>query len=340
MPEIITNLSPHPDSFIDHYAHTGVGRVLPFPGRLHLVTVLNNPLRYHSRYHNYWKFAKHLADSGVILHTVELAYGDRHFEITDPQNPLHIQLRTRHELWHKENLLNIGFQRLPLGIQYFGYSDADMQFTRSDWAQEALHQLQHFDAVQLFSSYSDLDSNHRVSPSRPSFAYNYLAGKCVAPGTYGSKAVGAVGGAWAFRAEAFSALGGMLDICILGSGDWHMAMGLARRDDQHADIKTSPAYAKAIRDWQANAAGLNANIGVIDCHALHSWHGNKKNRGYGTRPAILKKNVYDPTTDIRRDYQGVYQLSGNKPKFRDDLRAYFRSRDEDAPTFYSDNNPG
>src|SRR5260370_1321719 len=42
-------------------------------------------------------------------------------------------------------------------------------------------------------------------------------------------APGATGGAWAWRRHAFNTVGGMLDTCILGSGDWHMAFALIGR---------------------------------------------------------------------------------------------------------------
>lgn len=329
----LTVSTPHPDSHIEHPAHTGVGRIWPFPGKLWMVTVLSNPLRFKNRYHNYWKFLSHMEASCVSLITVEIAFGGRHFEITEPGNPMHVQLRTTDELWVKEVGINLGIQRIPLGTPYFGYSDADLIFTRPDWAQETLHQLQHYDAVQLFSSYSDLDSNFAMGRPLPSFCHNYLLGHCIPPGHYGSRKVGAPGGAWAFRREAFDALGGLLDICILGSGDWHMAYGLAGRDDYHADIlKGSPAYVKSIHDWQQRAAILKRNIGCVPCHALHHWHGAREHRHYITRPKILIDNGYDPTVDIRRNFQGVYELVGNKPMFRDALRAYFRSRHEDRDT--------
>jgi hypothetical protein len=44
---------------------------------------------------------------------VELAFGNRPFEVTDPDNPRHVQVRSGHELWHKENLVNLGVARLP-----------------------------------------------------------------------------------------------------------------------------------------------------------------------------------------------------------------------------------
>jgi hypothetical protein len=46
---------------------------------------------------------------------------------------------------------------------------------------------------------------------------------------------------------------------------------------------------------------------------------------------VLRDNDYDPRTDIARDWQGVYQLTGNKPRLRDQIRAYFRDRNEDSP---------
>ncbi len=327
--------TPYPDSFIDHYSHTGVGRIWPFPDRLFIVTCLSNPMRWHSRYHNYWRFAKAMEDSGVNLITVELAFGDRFFEVTEANNPHHIQLRTRDETWSKECQINLGVLRIPLGTKYVGYCDADLTFTRSDWAQEALHLLQHYDAVQLFSSYADLNSDQRCGRSLPSFAWNYISGQHIPPGEYGSKPVGAVGGAWAYRTEAFTAIGGMLDVCVLGSADWHMAMGLVGREDVHADIKTgAPNYVESIKRWQRRAwRNIKGNIGCVDNHAVHHWHGSKTQRFYASRPKILATHGYDPLEDIQRDYQGLYVLSGNKPKFRDAIRAYFASREEDDPTF-------
>src|ERR1700719_4604863 len=81
-----------------------------------------------------------------------------------------VQLRTSHELWHKENILNVTVQRFPAGWQYGAIIDGDFHMTRRDWALEAVHQLQHYDFVQLFSSYSDLSSTHRPFRVMASFA--------------------------------------------------------------------------------------------------------------------------------------------------------------------------
>src|ERR1017187_6574648 len=73
---------------------------------LHVACAYNNPFRWQARRRLMNDFRYHMSCSpNVVLHVGELAYGDRPFEVTG-NDPLDIQLRTEHELWHKENLLN------------------------------------------------------------------------------------------------------------------------------------------------------------------------------------------------------------------------------------------
>jgi hypothetical protein len=99
--------------------------------KLYVVTCISNPVRYHSSYALYQGFRKRVNDAGAILYTVEMAFGDRPFKITDAENPHHIQVRSFFELWHKENMLNIGIRRLPIDWEYVAWIDADVQFTRA-----------------------------------------------------------------------------------------------------------------------------------------------------------------------------------------------------------------
>jgi hypothetical protein len=328
--------------FIDHPAQARRD-IHVFPDKLYVITVLENPLRWSSRYKNYFDFAKHVADAGAVLLTVELAQGDRMFEVTSDCNPYHVQLRTRDEMFHKENLCNIGAWRLPLGIKYLSFVDADFIFTRPDWAQETLHQLQHFDVVQMFSSYSDLSSCHSMGKAHPSFMYNYWnwsdaseGGDPMGPyygvGKYG----GAPGGAWAYRTGAFKTLGSLMDKCILGAADAHMAVGLVQKDTLqflHQEIENgTEAYKRYIQLWQANAARLNKNIGYVETHAIHKFHGPRAARQYGTRWKLLQVHEYDPWADVQPNEHGVFEWTGKKPDLRDGIRQYMRSRNEDSPS--------
>lgn len=141
---------------------------------LHVAVAYSNPVRWTTRRMLLNDFRQHMrASANVVLHTGELAYGDRPFEVTGG-DPNDVQLRTSHELWHKENILNIVVQRFPPGWRYGAVIDGDFHMTRRDWALEAIHQLQHYDFVQLFSSYSDLSAAHGPFRIMASFAYNYV----------------------------------------------------------------------------------------------------------------------------------------------------------------------
>lgn len=323
-----------------------------------------------------WKTRRELANDcifhlrqmpNVQVHVIEVAFGDRPFEVTGGDRN-DIQLRTNEDtLWQKERCLNIAAARLPPGHLYAGYCDSDLTMTRHDFALEAIHMLQHYDFVQLFGSFVDetgevptSNGGHRPYRISSTFAHNFLHQReflenatnnnRMDPGYFGRKIKekafpfgfwpGAPGGAWAWRKESFSKVGGMLDTCILGSGDYHQAVGLAGLKDAHAEMQLGlEEYTRAIRDWQKRAAKIQGNIGCVDNLVIHHWHGNKISRGYGDRPSILKAHKFSPYTDISQDWQGLWKLNGDKPRFRDDIRKYWLARNEDNPVLLDAKRP-
>ncbi len=148
---------------------------------LHVASPYSNPFRWRTRRLLIDNFRREMTNNpNVRLHIGELAYGDRPFEVTG-ECPHDVQLRTSHELWHKENLLNVIIQRFPCDWKYGAWVDGDFSFTRYDWALEAIHLLQHYDFVQLFSTYTDVNGEtatcwrgHRPFRNTSSFAWNYL----------------------------------------------------------------------------------------------------------------------------------------------------------------------
>ncbi len=337
-------------AFIDHSSHARPG-IQPFPDRLYVVTAISNPARYRSRYNLYRAFEKHVADSGAILSTVEMAFGGRPFEITDPANPRHVQVRGEHELWHKENLLNIGISRLPAEAKYIAWIDADVTFTRTDWAQETLQQLQHFPVVQMFSESVDLGPDNQIVGTAVSWTESWKRGyafrgkrNALVDGSMLAQSGGSrqpakgiwhSGLAWAARREALDQLGGLIDFAILGSADRNMAAGLLGFMEDTIDPTFSPEYRTALLEWQKRAERhIRRNLGQVDGTLVHHWHGCKRNRFYTERWKILSKYQFNPLTDIKRDAQGLWQLEDDHtPRFvglRDALRQYFRSRNEDS----------
>lgn len=330
---------------------------------LHIASAYSNPFRWQTRRELANDFRRHVAHMpNAVLHMVELAYGDRPFEVTDRSNPNDIQLRTRHELFHKENLLNLAVRSFPPDWKWGSIADADFHFTRHDVALETIHQLQHYDWVQMFSSYLNLTgeatpgAGHRPAGQVSNgFAYSFVRnGNRLPDGYAGGWAepprsadqpqiplpwVGAPGGAWAFRRSAFDAVGGLLERCILGSADWFMAFGLSgqitdtkveRRLGKRSDLYR-PSYLEYIRSWQRRAkAAFGGNIGYVDSFATHHFHGPMVKRGYADRDSILIANEFCPVSDVYPDWQGVLQLTDDKPSLGAGVRGYFLSRVEDS----------
>ena len=301
--------------------------------KLYVVTCISNPQRYKSRYRLYEEFKTYISQfENVVLYTVELAFGHREFHVTSADDPLNIQVRGEQEFWHKENLLNIGLSRLPAEAKYIAWVDADVTFLNPDWANETIEQLQHHEFVQMFSEYVDLGPEHQVLASSSSFVANWLdpdKKNIKDPRYAGLK--GTTGLAWAARRSALDKVGGLIDWCIIGSGDWHMAYCLIGRGVEIAQKWFSPGYATLLKKYQDDCDKyICKNVGYVKGTAVHYWHGPKVNRGYGWRWKILQDNDFDPLLDLKKDCQGLYIVNPEKTELLWDLREYFKSRKEDS----------
>lgn len=279
-----------------------------------------------------------MADSGVKLITVELAFGDRPFVVTESNDPLDIQMRTHEELWQKEAMINAAIHRLPHNWEYVAWIDADIQFQRQDWAEETWNQLQHFMFVQPWATCLDMGPNLEVIQTHKSFCYQWWRNNFNPPVKSGYYPYDGTffhpGYAWAARREAVDLVGGLFDTAILGAGDHHMALAMIGCADRSCPLPRDNRYYKKIKIWEDRCTKyIKKDIGFCDGIILHGWHGKKKDRRYRERWSILTDNQFDPDTDLRRDSQGLWQLNVDTPRqirLRDEIRAYFRQRQEDS----------
>jgi len=310
----------------------------------YVIAMISNPIRFGARYRLYEQFKKHMAVSGVKLITVEVGFGDRKHQVTEVADPNHIQLRTYDELWHKENAINIAVSRLPADWQYVAWIDADIKFLREDWAIETVHQLQHHMIVQLWQTANLLGPANEITNDNTIRSFAYCYKNNVPTARYdgrGSVSYGTFwhpGFAWAMRREAWDHLGGLLDVCVLGAADYHMAYALIGKvqgtlewSKENNGDTYHPNYKAAIMAWQERAETfIKRDIGFVPGTILHHWHGKAKDRKYNERWKTLVRHKFDPLTDIKRDWQGLYQLNPLKWGLRDELRAYARDRNEDS----------
>lgn len=303
---------------------------------LHVVAVVSNPVGYASRYRLAEQFYHHMKHHNVHLTTVELAFGQREFVVTPGHHA--VQYRTNDELWHKENMVNLGIQHLPSDWQYVAWLDADIGFTNPYWVNQTINALQHHQVVQVFTDAIDLGPDGEHLQTYKSLSMLQATGAPIKtskdPAQYYAT-YGHPGFAWAARRDAIDKLGGLIDFGLAGSGDHHMALSLIGRAKESLPGGVQPAYANKVYAFQDRAERfIRRDLGYVPGTIVHYWHGKKNKRGYETRWRILVDNKFNPDTDLKKDWQGVLALNDHGDarsiKLRDDLRRYFRSRSEDG----------
>lgn len=301
----------------------------------HVITMISNTPRYDSRWRLYKEFEERMRKAGARLWTCEIAFGTRPFEITQSDNPQHLQLRTIDELWHKERALNLLVNRITEQFpqwKYVAWIDADVEFKSDNWIAETVHMLQHYDVVQMFQNAVDLGPNNEALALHTGFMYSYRMGLDYKTG-YSNWHPGF---AYAITREAYNAAP-FIDFGILGSGDRHMACAWIGKVEESVNMNISEPYLRKLLEWQAQAERyVRRDVGYVDGMILHHWHGRKKDRRYTDRWKILVDFHFDPDRDIKPDSYGLYQLADHGDKrsilLRDKIRDYFFSRNEDANT--------
>jgi hypothetical protein len=305
---------------------------------LYVFVAYANPMRWRARLQNYLRFEQELLPAGVNLTTVEVVYRDRLPELPASDSVRRITVRANDVLWHKENAMMIAAAHTP-GWEYGATLDGDIQFADRNWAVETVHALQLHPVVQISSELINLgpDAQHlgrSFSVMELRRAYRWHSGH------HGHRkpdlsaynpAHGYPGGAWAYRRDAWDALGGLLDRCIVGAADHHMAQALIEFSNPGEPSELTGPYDRYIRHWQERARRvIGPNAGLVSGLALHYWHGKPVDRGYLSRRQILTLHEFDPNADVLYDSHGVLQFAGNKPGLRADMLDYFRRRCEDS----------
>jgi hypothetical protein len=302
---------------------------------LHVVGVISNPVRYHSRYRLARKWIEEMAvTKNVELHIVETAYGDREHELKELCDSLGVNflpLRTKSEIWIKENMINLGVRHLlPRDWRYMAWVDADVFFRDPSWALDTVHQLQHYPVIQPWSDCVDLGPNGEIMRHFKSFGSQHQrrVPKQMHPSQPYEYAH--TGFAWACTRAFWENVGGMPDFCILGSADHHAAFACIGEVRNTIHRKMTEAFFRKLCEWQVRAIRItHKEVGYIPGRIEHSFHGSKKRRFYRERWEILCQHQYDPDKDIRYDEQGLLLLEG-KPSLEHEIHRYNVSRREDS----------
>lgn len=309
-------------------------RVADKRAQFHVITMISNPAEFYRRYELYKQFEdRMLNDYSVQLWTCEIALGERAFAVTDARNPRHLQLRTNDEFWHKENALNLMVARLPADWQTVAWIDADIKFLNANWVDDTLAALDVYEVVQLWENANDLGPRGETIHTHKSAMSSYIQGIDY-EGGYASKGKWHPGYAWAMTRTAWNNLGGLIDRSPVGSADFIMCHALVGKYERTMRGGTYPqAYMDYCKAWQGRAERyVKRDVGFVPGTIVHFWHGDKVNRKYYPKHKVIIDNNFHPFLDIFTDWQGLYRIEDHAIGLRDDIRRYFRERDEDSTT--------
>jgi hypothetical protein len=300
----------------------------PIEDHLHVIAVISNVCRFNKRVKLMNEFLHRMQfENHVIVYIVELAYGDQPFTVASHDNPRHLQLRTTHAIWHKENMINLGVKKLlPPDWKAFAWIDADIEFENHTWALETLKILNGAkDIVQIFSHAIDMDAKEQTMNVYNSFAFQYSRRL---PYSHQFPNYWHPGYAWACTRKAYEKMGGLFQWGILGASDHIMSFCLTHKGLQSINERYSPEFKEKITEFEHAVKRLR--LGYVPGVIRHFFHGSKVNRKYIERNEILLRHNYRPDVHVTTDEQGVLVPTPEfSPVFLNDILDYFKQRNED-----------
>jgi hypothetical protein len=313
------------------------------PEMIYIATCVANPLRWQTRISLARAAIKDwLNEPNVHITLAEVAYGSRGFDLLDlaSDRVTHIPLHATTMAWSKECGLNIAINRMPAGSEKILALDADITFRRAGWATVAGAALDLYPVIQPWDTAYDLGPHDEHIQTHRSFASVWHAGKpVVANGNAfwsfngGYNVYPHPGYAWGWQRRVLDRIGGLLEIGAMGSGDYHMALGIVGRYEASLPTGVSEGYKNAVASWATRAAfEVNGKLGFVHGTVEHPFHGRKKDRGYQTRWQMFLDSGFDPATDLKRNTYGVLEFSGAQPNLERAFDRYLRSREEDVNT--------
>lgn len=328
---IINSLEIDNIEYIEDNIKSALKKNKQIESKLNVLIVISNCSQFATRYILAKEFIQRIKkeENKVNLYVVELAYYNQKYQITNKNNKKHLQLRSNIPLWHKENMINIGVEKLlPKDWKSFAYIDADVEFESIHWVTDTLKLLNDdYDIIQMFSHAIDMDKRQNAMNIFSSFGYQYTHKK---PWEKNIKPINQFhpGYAWAMSRKAYEQMNGLYEFGIIGSGDHIMALSYIKKGLKGINEESTDGYKLSITDFQTRCKGLS--MGYLPTVIRHHFHGTKQNRQYESRWKILVKYNYDPLIHVKKNKDGILIPTDECPKeMLNEIIKYFNQRLED-----------
>lgn len=243
----------------------------------------------------------------------------------------HYGFEVPHQLWIKENLINLAIARLPGSWQYVAWVDADLTFLNPDWVAQTKAALDtDYDILQPWHTAIHMGPDGEAMKIEKSFGYMHLKNGHEWNRTH-KYGFWHPGFAWAIHRKFYDRIGGLIDFAILGSGDHSMSLAFVKKSASSYHNGVTDNYKKAVAAFEKRCGDVR--LGFIPGTILHHWHGRLEDRKYVERWEILVKNKYDPETSVTCTSHGVLKFTEEgAAALEAPIKEYFAGRKEDNTT--------
>lgn len=223
-------------------------------------------------------------------------------------------------MWQKERLINRAIERIDPAIRYVCWCDHDICFERSDWLIEACRMIDAGTmAVQPFETVQYQGRDGLVETTAKGAAFVASNGGTPSTGP---------GACWVASRKWLDSIGGLYDRNIVGGGDAVFFEAVSGQRTKYRD-RQPPASQRHLGEW-VDRVGPVA-IGYVAGSVRHLWHGDRANRQYVSRDAIMCRWQFDPDVHVAVDDAGLLAWTDAAPQgLRDDVAGYFAGRREDG----------
>ncbi len=306
------------------------------PGTIWGITTFFNPAGYENKYENFKIFRQHIKRQGLKLLVVELSFEKNSFELkyTDADIVIRVQGDAKNIMWQKEALLNIGLDNLPKKCDKFVWLDGDIIFQDNEWVIETKRLLEKYRVVQPYSLSVMMKKGQKIERVKPE---HLKYGDSLNTKRYGyaytrtnlHDRTGHPGLAWAARRSVFKDIK-LYDKMILGSADVVIADSMySSHIGLYKEFYSHPMIAD-IKEWMVHSfEKIGGSVFYRKGTVLHLWHGNPRKRQYMERNLVLRKNDFNPKSDIIKNRAGIWQWKTKKDTIVAYVKSYFFLRNEE-----------
>lgn len=219
--------------------------------------------------------------------------------------------------WYKENLINLGINKLIKDYEYIAWFDADILFENDDWYMNIINKLKLYSTVQCFGT---LERRYNDKTQSSIGAVKNM----IANNKYTRTAVG---GAWAATREILSQLC-LYEYMIVGGGDgiWYYGC-LNNKYPINISDEHTPEFKQSYTQWinYANTI-INGSFSYVDQKAIFLPNGHSKNKQHVSRHKLI--STFIPDKDVTIKDNGIFEI--NNPELCRNIEQYFINRDDDS----------